>query len=160
MTLTDLNTMPHDEAVAEFGRCCGSRTWAQKMAERRPFENIDRMTAEADRIWSVLAPGDWLEAFGAHPRIGERATSAWSHQEQAGAASAGADVRARLAEGNRRYEERFGYTFLICATGKSAEQMLSALQIRLRNEAAAELTVAAEEQRQITDLRLRKLISS
>jgi OHCU decarboxylase len=121
---------------------------------------------KADRIWRSLGSADWLEAFQAHPRIGEKKAAAaqseearkWSAQEQSGIRDAAADTMAALAEGNRDYEQRFGFIFIVCATGKSSEEMLAILQRRLQNDAETEIAVAAEEQRKITRLRLEKLL--
>jgi 2-oxo-4-hydroxy-4-carboxy-5-ureidoimidazoline decarboxylase len=157
--LTALNTLPPGDAAAEFMRCCGSTRWAQTMAAARPFASIEALEAAADRVWRSLERADWLEAFAAHPRIGERATSPWSAEEQAGASAAAAEISGALTRGNRHYEERFGYIFLVCATGKSAREMLDILTSRLRNSPDDELHVAAEEQRRITALRLRKLVT-
>lgn len=130
------------------------------MAAARPFATRTALAGEADRSWSSLGSADWLEAFAEHPRIGERPTSAWSAQEQAGVSSAAAQVREALARGNDAYEQRFGYTFLVCATGKSAEAMLEILNRRLRNAPDDELRVAAEELRRITERRLQKLVTA
>ena len=154
------------EAEAALLRCCGSVAWARRMAEARPFGDAAAVFAAADRTWWELGPDAWLEAFRAHPRIGERdaATShgsearAWSAREQAGVAGAAPEVRAALAEGNRAYEARFGHIFIVCATGKRADEMLALLTARLANDPAAELRVAAEEQRKITRLRLERLL--
>ncbi len=117
------------------------------------------MSTAGDAIWRSLAPADWLEAFAAHPKIGERArSSSWSDREQSGMRSAAEDVRGRLASGNAEYESRFGYIFIVCATGKTAEEMVAALEARLANDPAAELGIAAEEQRKITGIRLAKLM--
>ncbi len=162
-----LNTLPAEEAQAELLRCCGSTRWARQVVEDRPFESFDALLAAADRIWWSLEAEDWLEAFSHHPRIGEReapdgwaATQQWSSQEQEGAQRSPEGVRAALAAGNREYEERFGYTYIVCATGKSGEEMLRILQERLHNDPATELHAAAEEQRKITHLRLEKLLKS
>jgi 2-oxo-4-hydroxy-4-carboxy-5-ureidoimidazoline decarboxylase len=130
------------------------------MAAERPFANPDVMAAAAQRLWWSLAAADWLEAFAGHPRIGDRATSTWSAQEQSRAMQTSEDVRIRLAAGNRAYEERFGYTFIVCATDKSAEEILEIFNRRLRNHPGDELQIAADEQRKITALRLNKLITS
>ncbi|MQA29882.1 MAG: 2-oxo-4-hydroxy-4-carboxy-5-ureidoimidazoline decarboxylase [Luteitalea sp.] len=159
MTLTDLNLLSPANAEAELQQCCGSRRWTRLMLGERPFANPGVLIAEAERIWWSLSAADWLEAFAAHPRIGEPSESAWASQEQAGAASATEEVRGRLARGNREYEQRFGYTFLVCATGRTAEEMLSLLEERLRNAPHDELQVAALEQRKVTELRLLKLVS-
>jgi len=163
LRLDDLNQLDSDTALREFLRCCGSRQWAGLMAAARPFGSAAEMAETADAIWQRLEPSDWLEAFAAHPRIGADAggapsTARWSAEEQRGAGTAAADLRSQLAAGNRDYEARFGYIFIVCASGKSAARMLQMLEQRLANDAAAELRVAAEEQRQITHLRLRKLI--
>ena len=159
MTVAELNRLTDARAEAELMRCCASHRWSHLMATERPFANVDVMAAVAQRLWWSLAAADWLEAFAAHPRIGERATSAWSAQEQARAMETGDAVRARLVAGNRAYEDRFGYTFIVCATDKAADEILAILDRRLLNEPADELQVAADEQRKITELRLRKLIT-
>lgn len=156
--LSDLNDLDRESAARAFLRCCGSTRWAREMAAARPFATVDAMIAEADRLWTALDPADWLEAFRAHPRIGERAGSMWSAEEQSTAGRASDPVRARLAERNREYEARFGYIFVVSATGKSAEEMLADLESRLDNASNQELRVAAEEQREIMHLRLRKLL--
>jgi len=128
------------------------------MAAARPFVDHAAMIDRADAIWWSLDPQDWLEAFSAHPKIGGAATTRWSAQEQSGMAGAAAATSDRLASANRAYEARFGYIFIICATGKSAEEMLGALEERLGNAPDRELGVAAEEQRKITRLRVAKLV--
>jgi allantoicase len=138
--------------------CCGSRAWAAGLRERRPFGNFEGLLQSSDDVWAGLSAEDRLEAFAAHPRIGERGGSAWSDGEQAGAAEAGDDVLRALDEGNREYEERFGHVFLINATGKGAGEILDALRRRLANDPETELAEASEQQRQITRLRLEKLV--
>jgi OHCU decarboxylase len=156
-----LNALSLAEAEAAFLACCGSRTWAGRMTEGRPYRDPGHLFETADRVWWSLGRADWLEAFAAHPRIGEKKAAddrsgRWSAQEQAGAAGAEAAVLAELAEANRTYAERFGHIFIVCATGKSAGEMLGLLRARLGNDPATELGVAAEEQRKITRLRLEK----
>jgi OHCU decarboxylase len=129
------------------------------MARRVPFATMEEVLAAADEIWGTLDPADWLEAFAAHPRIGERTGDRQASREQSGVAAADAGVHARLAQGNRDYEARFGYIFIISAQGKSAEDMLDALERRLRNPAGEELNVAAAEQAQITRIRLGRLLT-
>ena len=157
--LERLNAAPATDAEAMLQPCCGSQAWMRRMAGSRPFRDMDDLYDTSDRIWRSLGPEDWLEAFAAHPRIGERG-GRLARQEQAGAANAGKEVLAGLAEGNRQYEDRFGYIFIVCATGKSAEEMLDLLRERLGNDPETELRVAAEEQRKITNLRLEKLLRS
>lgn len=158
MTLAELNLLPATTAEAEFQLCCGSRRWARLMSAERPFASADVLAAEAERIWWSLSAADWLEAFAAHPRIGDRSESVWATQEQAGTALVTDDVRSLLLRLNREYEQRFGYTFIVCATGRTAAEMLSVLENRLTNVPKDELQVAAVEQRKIAALRLLKLV--
>lgn len=161
MTLPELNGLPEDKAAAELLHCCGSTAWATQVACARPFDNIERLCDEAERIWWKLDAAEWLAAFRAHPRIGERRVAArWSAQEQSGINTASTSTAEALAQANDRYLARFGYIFIVCATGKSAEEMLSILEARLRNEPGDELRIAASEQSKITRLRLDKLIRS
>ncbi len=159
MTLNELNRLSVISAAAEFLRCCGSKRWAKLMTKARPFVSHDVLSATAERLWWSLDAADWLEAFAAHPRIGDRPTSAWSAEEQSTAASPADDVRGRLVRGNQQYELTFGYTFLVCATGQSAVELLAVLERRLDGRPADELQVAAAEQRKITSLRLGKLLT-
>jgi OHCU decarboxylase len=164
--LARLNSLPAEEARGQLLMCCGSARWAESVAAARPFRSVGELEETADRAWRELSPADWLEAFRAHPKIGERKAAAevsaearaWSEREQSGASAAGDETRAALAEGNRQYEERFGFIFIVCATGKTADEMLALLGTRLGNDRETELRVAAEEQRKITRLRLRKLL--
>jgi OHCU decarboxylase len=171
MTLEELNAIDREFAEQALLRCCASRRWAREMAARRPFRDAVRLVEEADEVWRGLDVADRLEAFAAHPRIGELARRGgtgrsdvgeedWSAREQAGMAGAAADVRARLAAANRDYESRFGFTYLVCATGKSAAEMLAIAERRLTHSRDEELGVAAEEQRQITRVRLAALLES
>jgi len=158
MRLDELNALDDAAAVRELRRCCGSTRWAQLMAAARPFANEAAMLDCADVIWWSLDAQDWLEAFSAHPKIGGPTTTRWSAQEQSGMDSAEAAISHRLESGNREYEARFGYIFIICATGKSAAEMLEALERRLGNAPDREIGIAAGEQRAITRLRLDRLI--
>jgi 2-oxo-4-hydroxy-4-carboxy-5-ureidoimidazoline decarboxylase len=142
----------------------------REMARSRPFASDAAVLEAAERTWWGLQPAAWLQAFASHPRIGETSggergppktsATAWSREEQSGVAKAAAGVRAALALGNREYEQRFGHVFLICATGRSAEDMLAELRRRLDHDPARELEVAAGEQAKITRLRLEKLAVS
>jgi allantoinase len=156
--LYDLNTVPTAEARAAFLRCCGSSKWAAKMEARRPYSSVKQLLEQADQAWSESGSDDWLEAFRAHPRIGQSSQSKWSEEEQAGARSAGSRVLDELAEANRAYHDRFGFIFIICASGRSAEEMLAELRLRLNNDREMELRNAAEQQRLISRLRLIKLV--
>jgi len=159
MTLRELNGLAPSDADREFLRCCGSSRWAGAMTAARPFESVSAMQIRGAAIWQSLERQDWLEAFAAHPRIGEqRNASSWSTTEQSGMQSADAESKLRMARLNAEYESRFGYIFIVCATGKSPHDMLSLLVARLTHDAATELPIAAGEQRKITALRLAKLV--
>jgi 2-oxo-4-hydroxy-4-carboxy-5-ureidoimidazoline decarboxylase len=161
------NGLEAEQAAKEILPCCGSRAWARALAARRPLENESSLVRCSDEIWNGLPLEDWLEAFSSHPRIGERKapppassqSAAWSQQEQKNIADAGEQGQSALASGNREYERRFGRVFLVCATGKSASEILAILEQRLQNDDATELQEAAEEQRKITNLRLKKWLS-
>ena len=148
-------------------QCCGSKRWAREMVQARPYQNVETLIAKANDIWWSLPSEDWLEAFRSHPKIGEKKAAApvsdqsrqWSGQEQAGVNNASRETVDDLAALNRTYEQKFGFIFIICATGKTSEEMLSALRKRLDNDRATELSVAAAEQSRITELRLKKLVS-
>ena len=132
-----------------------------RMTAARPYETITTMNSAAERTWWDLQPADWLEAFRAHPRIGERASnSAWAAQEQAQVSTAHDATVAGLALGNEQYLAKFGYIYIVCATGKSGEEMLGILNARLPNNAEDELRIAATEQSKITRLRLAKLVTT
>lgn len=147
-------SLPREEAEAELLRVCGSRTFARRMLVTRG----DDLFAAAERVQDTLSPEDWLEAFAAHAELGGAATTAWGRQEQARVGQAGEDLRSRLQALNRAYRERFGYTFIVCATGKTAEEILAIGVARLANDPEHELSVAAAEERRITVLRLEKLL--
>ena len=158
MTLGELNALPREAAERELKACCGSSRWAVAMAACRPFRGDQELFDSAEAIWRSLEGGDWLEAFSQHPRIGERAGGR-ARDEQAGVRGAPDAVLTKLAERNHDYERKFGHVFLICATGRSAQEMLANLEERMRNEPAKELRIAADEQAKITRLRLEKLLS-
>jgi OHCU decarboxylase len=158
--LERFNRLPDEEAAAQLLAVCHSRHWAKEVAAGRPYADLAALQRAADEVWLGLGPEDWLEAFAAHPRIGEAggASADWSRQEQAGVGGAG-DVQERLARGNADYEARFGHVFLISAAGRDATEILAALTDRLGNDPATELRVAAEEHRRITRLRLERLMA-
>ena len=166
MTLEQLNRLDDAAARAAFERCCGARRWVERMCEGRPYRDRAALAAAAERAFETLERADWLEAFAHHPRIGDLAslrakyasTAAWAGEEQRGAAGAADDTLLALTDGNRAYEQRFGYIFIVCATGKSADEMLALLRARLPNPPEREVPVAAEEQMKITRLRLEKLL--
>lgn len=167
MTLEQLNELTAPDAESEFLKCCGSQAWAQAMAAGRPFTTEEALFAEADDASASLADEDWLEAFRAHPKIGEQKAAtvqsqqeqSWSSQEQSAMQSALAETIAQLAEGNHEYERKFGFIFIVCASGKSSDEMLAILNHRLENDSQTELSIAAQEQQKITRLRLEKLLN-
>jgi len=163
--LAVLNSLPKELAESALAACCGSAAWAARMVEARPFASLETLQAEAERVWQQLTPADWLQAFSTHPKIGEKKapagsaqSSAWAEKEQSGAADASGDTLRKLAQANAEYEQRFGYIFIVCATGKTADEMLALLRARLQNDSGAELQVAAAEQAKITRLRLEKFL--
>ena len=166
--LEELNELPRETAEARFFDCCGSRRWARRMTDARPFETPAELLARAEQVWKSLDDEDWLEAFAAHPKIGSRGnapqqkkqSAEWSRAEQAGTQSAAESVLSDLEEANCLYEEKFGYIFIVCATGKSAEEMLAICRARLTNNAQTEIRIAAEEQKKITEIRLKKLLNA
>lgn len=167
MTLEELNQLPLDQLRAELTRCCGSATWVNRMISCFPFRKAEDVLDQAARQWKLCGPEDYKEAFAHHPRIGDRdsiakkfaSTAQWAAGEQSGMQQAdGATIDALLA-GNREYEAKFGHIFIVCATGKSATDMLALLRQRLPNDPVKELEIAAEEQDKITRLRLQKLLA-
>lgn len=167
MTLDELNALSDGELDRALAACCGARRWVRDLMARRPFADLPDLLAAAGEAADGLQRDDWLEAFRRHPRIGDaealRArlgtrSGSWSQAEQAGAARAGERILQRLASGNQRYEDRFGFVFIVCARGKSADEMLAILESRLPNQPAEEWRVAAAEQREITRLRLEALV--
>jgi 2-oxo-4-hydroxy-4-carboxy-5-ureidoimidazoline decarboxylase len=162
-TLAAWNAADEATALDAMIACCGAKRWASAMVALRPIEGVAELSEAADRVWATMKEADWMEAFACHPRIGDREAAhataksvAWSRQEQSSAASLADKTRTELAEGNAEYEQRFGFTYIVCATGKSAEEMLAILKRRLNSDRAAELREAAEQQRQITQIRLGK----
>jgi 2-oxo-4-hydroxy-4-carboxy-5-ureidoimidazoline decarboxylase len=161
-TLENWNRLPQVDAMHVILPCNGSRAWAIGVVNLRSFNTPEGLFAASDRVWNALPASDWQQAFDSHPRIGEhKAKSAtseslkWSAGEQA-AANPDDQVKAALAAANQAYEQKFGRIFIVCATGKSAAEMLAILNRRMTNDPATELREAAEQQRQITQLRLRK----
>jgi OHCU decarboxylase len=160
------NSLPVDEAMQAILPCCGSKAWAQEMVARRPLTDVSALLSVADETWRSLTRSDWMEAFQSHPRIGESRplqfsstqSVEWSAKEQRKVEDADAAVKSALADGNREYERRFGRTFIVCATDKSAPEIVEMLRRRLNNDQDTELHEAAEQQRQIMQIRLRKWI--
>lgn len=166
MTLQQLNIAP--EAQLELSKCCGSTVWVAKMLEKRPFTNEQELFNLAEEIWrNNCTEQDWLEAFAHHPKIGDikslerkfASTKKWASGEQSGVNNADFKTLQELADLNQEYEYKFGYIFIVCATGKSAEEMLMILKSRINNSAEQEIKIAAEEQNKITKIRLEKLLN-
>jgi OHCU decarboxylase len=161
-----LNELGAEEARKELLKCCGATRWAGAVEQERPYRNLEELIARANEIWWSLTESDWLEAFRGHPKIGEKKTAQpvaaqsqqWSTQEQRGVQDATPDAITKLARLNREYEEKFGFIFIVCATGKSSDEILALLEERLQNDAVAELPIAAAEQAKIIEIRLRKLL--
>lgn len=166
MELEQLNNMARSEAVEELLKCCGSLNWAMRLADERPFHDGDSLLRKSDDIWWGLSAEDWLEAFGHHPKIGERRAAQdvseearrWSEEEQSSTRLAAEETMLELINANHEYERKFGFIFIVCATGRGTEEMLGLLKLRLKNGVDEELRIAAEEQRRITNLRLKKLL--
>ena len=167
LTLAAFNAMPEEHSVECLLRCCGSTRWAERMTAARPFKTMENILSDALRHWHELEDQDWLEAFGHHPRIGDitslrekyASTAHWATEEQRGAASASDEILKRLAIGNLNYEKKFAHIFLVCATGKSAAEMVQILESRMIHDHKTEMKVAATEQAKITRLRLEKLFT-
>lgn len=154
-----LNGLSESDLAAVLHRCCGSGRWVEQLRKRAPFDDPDAVHAAADQIWWALEREDWFEAFAAHPRIGASGVEdRWARAEQSGSQDASADVLVGLARGNVAYEERYGFIFIICASGLGAEEMLGALEARLENSPEEELRTAAAEQAKITRLLLDRLV--
>jgi OHCU decarboxylase len=166
-TLAAWNRAANEEARTAMLACCGATRWAEMMVHARPVASIIELSEAADRIWAEMEEADWMEAFACHPRIGGRQAAKasaksieWSGEEQAGTKVAEAKTLELLAEGNHLYEERFGFTYIVCATGKSAAEMLEILKRRLLCDRVTELKEAAEQQRLIMQIRLGKWLST
>jgi len=168
MTTDSLNNLTIKEAKEALSKCCGSSTWVEKMLQRRPFKDAVSLFSLSEKIWfEQCNREDWLEAFSKHPKIGDlkslekkfAATKNWAGSEQAGVNAASKKVLKELAAGNEAYFQKFGYIFIVCATGKGAEEMLELLTQRLKNDADEELKIAMAEQNKITKIRLQKLLS-
>lgn len=167
MTIQDFNTLPDKEAFGALFVCCGSRIWAQSLLEKRMFTSLEELKEISDILWEQTTESDWMEAFSHHPKIGDvkslekkfASTAAWASGEQASVNEASQEVIQKLAKGNEDYEKKFGFIFIVCATGKSAPEMLELLEIRLPHEREKELRIAANEQNKITHIRLDKLLS-
>jgi 2-oxo-4-hydroxy-4-carboxy-5-ureidoimidazoline decarboxylase len=161
------NKMTAQQFKVEIFKCCGSTSWVQKLAEKFPFASKEELKEESDKIWVSLSEKDWKEAFTHHPKIGDAnsfkkklaSTANWASAEQAEVRSAEEQTLIELKTGNDEYEKKFGYIFIVCATGKSAEEMLAMLKVRLKNSPQEEIEIAMQEQNKITHLRIDKLFA-
>lgn len=173
MTLHEFNILPKQELIEELIKCCGSVSWVNKMLPFIPADDMIELLEDAEEQWWQCSEDDWKEAFSHHPKIGDveslsegllpetkkfASTAQWASGEQSSVNIASKETIEALAEGNRLYEEKFGYIFIVCATGKSAEEMLGMLQSRLKNNTVEEIQIAADEQNKITKLRIEKLL--
>ena len=160
--------MSQADAECAILACCGSKTWAHEMAARRPIHDEATLLIACDEICATLGPSDWLETFRSHPRIGDSRlpksppsqSAAWSATEQREIATGSDFTKAALEQGNRDYEKRFNHMFIVSATGKSAAEILQILLLRLQNDPDTEFKETAQQQRQITHIRLRKWLTS
>lgn len=168
MTIQELNSLTIQDAEAAFSKCCGARNWVRRMVNARPFVNLESLIAMANSVWEACNIYDGAEAFMHHPQIGGTAelaqkfasTSEWASGEQASVNQATTEVLQALADGNVAYKKKFGYIFIVCATGKSAAEMLDLLNARLPNTEDDEIRIAMAEQMKITIIRLEKLLTT
>ena len=167
MNLQQLNQLPPADLAVVLANCCGATHWQQQLVMHQPFASIEGLLACSDQVWNGLQEADYLEAFTHHPMIGDidalkqkfAATAHWAGQEQQGSQQASEDTLVALQQGNQQYLDQFGFIFIVCATGKSADEMLSLLRARMNNDYSTELAIAATEQNKITHLRLHKLLT-
>jgi 2-oxo-4-hydroxy-4-carboxy-5-ureidoimidazoline decarboxylase len=167
MNIIELNFLDKDKQKELLTQCCGATNWVNKMLTVFPTNSLKTILLEAEVKWNECNEQDWLEAFEHHPKIGDinslkkkfANTAQWASNEQSGVNVANDKVLQALAEGNKDYEKKFGYIFIVCATGKTATEMLSILQARLPNDPADEIKIAAAEQAKITTIRLQKLFA-
>lgn len=168
MDFLSLNSCTRQQLEEEFTKCCGSSRWVEKMLGKRPFKDQEHLFFESEAIWfNECTEKDWLEAFTHHPKIGDlkslekkfATTKGWASNEQSGVAKANQQTMQELADLNQRYENKFGYIFIVCATGKSADEMLAILKSRINNSTEEELKIAMTEQNKITRIRLEKMLS-
>jgi 2-oxo-4-hydroxy-4-carboxy-5-ureidoimidazoline decarboxylase len=172
MTLHELNTLSQPQLKELLTNCCGSSAWVKMMMAYFPADDLVELLEDAEEKWYDCSKDDWKEAFAHHPKIGDvesltkkfasttdPITAGWASGEQSGVNNASSETIKALAAANRLYEDKFGYIFIVCATGKSAQEMLAELQVRIQNNPDVEIEIAAEEQNKITKLRLEKLLA-
>lgn len=159
-----MNKMPRDEAIKAFYACCGCKKFSESLADARPFTSTDDLFAKSDSVWATCGRDEILEAFLAHPKIGDSKAAAahggrWASNEQKGMSAATESTADGMKKGNAEYEAKMGFRYIVCATGKTAEEMLGILEARITNDPMTELKNGADEQNKITHLRLNKLIA-
>lgn len=167
MTINALNALSREACLEALEKCCGAHRWVEAMEQSRPFADMDDLLQKADEYWAQMNREDALEAFSHHPQIGDinslrekfASTRDWAGNEQSGVNEADEQVLKELSEGNQAYLDKYGYIFIVCATGKTAEEMRDLLFSRLNNEPEEELQIAMGEQHKITRIRLNKLLS-
>ena len=167
MTIEELNKLQEPKLMVKLLQCCGSSTWMTQLIRLMPFMSLEDLLTKSDQAWQKTDEKDWLEAFSHHPKIGDlksleqkfASTKVFAQGEQSSVSTARHETLEQLAEGNSLYEKKFGFIFIVFATGKSAEEMLVILNQRISNDRSTELRIAAGEQQKITKLRLQKLIS-
>lgn len=165
MNLDTFNSMGRNDARGELIKCCSSLAWVENMEKARPYETLHDFLKKAEAVWFSLGERDWLEAFSGHPKIGDLKslqkkyanTATWASGEQSSVSVASEETLKELANYNDLYEKKFGFIFIVCATGKSADEMLLLIKDRYNNNRETELKSAAEEQNKITKIRLEKL---
>ena len=166
MTLESLNSLTSSEAMTQFKLCCGASNWVRIMENNRPFDSTDNLFQKAESIWFSLSTDDWLEAFIHHPKIGNidslwnkfHNTKSLSENEQFGVNDASENTLIKLAKLNQLYEDKYGFIFIVCATGKSSKEMLALIKKRLENNPETEMQNAVIEQNKITQIRLQKIL--
>lgn len=166
MSIEEFNQLSREDAIRGLNSCCTSQVWQKLVVEARPFKDVSELGEKQEDIWNKLSKEDYLEAFDGHPKIGDVGSlkKKYSHTkslaagEQSGVDSATDETIQELAKLNQKYEDRFGYIFIVCATGKSASEMLEILKSRIDNDPSNELMIAAGEQAKITKIRLEKLL--
>ena len=159
MTLNELNAASAEQVSGALMACCGSSKWVTEMVSRRPFPDAKLLHENSETVWWRLGEQNWLEAFSKHPKIGEKSAAQWSKQEQSGMAQASHETRESMLRLNEAYERRFGWIFIVCATGKTADELHGLLQQRIAHQPEEELRIAAAEQAKIMHLRLDKLLA-
>ncbi len=166
MKLEEFNQLSKAVASKELEKCCGASKWVNLLVEKRPFLSIEELKMASDECWQQCDTKYYLEAFSHHHKIGDRSsleqkfasTHKWASSEQSSVLDANTNIIDQLAKGNEAYEHKFGFIFIVCATGKSAEEMLDLLTQRLTNAPEKEIQIAAAEQQKITHIRINKLL--